>query len=285
MWQEDSRIDLNSLVDPSLGWTISTTSDINDAGQILGRGLHDGVASSFLLTYGVPSSTPTLSIRNINVSEGDAGSTTAVFTVSLSRPIDETVTVQFSTADGTASAGSDYEAASGSVTFAPGEISKSIPIPITGDVRDEYDETLLVNLFAATNAGVADGQGVGTILDNDLPPALTINDVTILEGNSGITYAVFTVALIGASDKLQSLSFNYVTTNGTASAGSDYQAASGTLTFTPSQTTQIVRIAIYGDKKREKDETFSLNLLGSYNNEQLSAMDWSALATIKNDDR
>jgi probable HAF family extracellular repeat protein len=282
LWHEGTRTDLNTLVDPTRGWTISTTSDINDAGQILGRGMHNGVLSCFLLSYDL-SQAPTLSIRDLSVTEGNGGSTSAVFTVSLSRPSADAVTVHFSTADGTAIAGSDYQASSGAVTFAAGEFFRKITVLVNGDSRDEYDEAFLVNLSHPTNASLADSQGLGTLVDDDLPPALAINDVTVLEGKSGVTYAVFTVTLSAATDK--TISMNYETSNRTASAGSDYQAASGTLTFNPGETVKTISIAIYGDKKKEKDETFYLYLLGSFNGADLNPVDMVGIGTIENDDR
>jgi Calx-beta domain len=95
------------------------------------------------------------------------------------------VTVQYATADGGATAGSDYQAVGGTLTFAPGETSKTITVPVNGDRLPEPNETFFVNLGNATNATIADGQGVGTIADDDAEPALTINDVPLPRATSG----------------------------------------------------------------------------------------------------
>ncbi|MCI0460944.1 MAG: hypothetical protein L0Z62_28695 [Gemmataceae bacterium] len=280
LWQEGARIDLSRLVDPTQGWTISTAWGINDVGQIVGHGVLQGVGTSFLLSYDAPPPPPRIWIGNITVTEGDTGTASAVFTVSLSRAIEQTVTVDFATADGTARAGSDYAGATGTLTFAPGAISQTITIAVNGDTRDEWDETFLVNLSNATNASLSDAQGVGTIIDNDVPPSLSINDVTVVEGLGGIRYAVFTVTLSASSGK--TISVNYATANGTAKTGnSDYVAASGTRTFAAGETTMTITVQIKGDKKKEANETFFVNLSGATN---ATILDGQGLGTILNDD-
>jgi hypothetical protein len=109
---------------------------------------------------------PTLSINDISENE-DVGF--AEFTVSLSSPSAFPVTVDYSTADGTATAGSDYTATSGNQTFAPGETDKTIPVPIVDDFLYEGDETFFLDLSNSINATISDGQGIGTVVDNDLP--------------------------------------------------------------------------------------------------------------------
>ena len=104
---------------------------------------------------------PSLTIGDVTVTEGHAGTQSATFTVTLSAASDQPVTVAYATADGTATAGSDYQAASGTLTFAPGETSKTITVLVNGDRLGEPNETFLVNLSGPTNATIADGQGVG----------------------------------------------------------------------------------------------------------------------------
>ena len=109
----------------------------------------------------------TLAISDVSVVEGDQGTVNAVFTVTLSEPAAGTVTVSYGTADGTAQASRDFEAAAGTLTFAPGETSKPITIAVKGDQQAEANETFFVNLSGAVNADIGDGQGVGTILNDD----------------------------------------------------------------------------------------------------------------------
>src|SRR5439155_888514 len=110
---------------------------------------------------------PSLSINDANVVEGNSSTANAIFTVSLSAPSDKTVTVSYATADGTASAGSDYVAQSGTLTFPPGATNKTIIIAVSGDSSAEFNETFFVNLSNPVNATIADGQGLGTIRSDD----------------------------------------------------------------------------------------------------------------------
>jgi hypothetical protein len=113
---------------------------------------------------------PQITISDVTAREGRSGTTLFVFTVSLSDPSDQAVTVHFSTADGTAissGTGADYQAQSGTLTFAPGETTKTITIVVNGDRTKEADETFFVNLSDAVGATVLDGQGLGTIQNDD----------------------------------------------------------------------------------------------------------------------
>ncbi len=201
-------------------------------------------------------------------SSGSGSSTlsTAVFTVTLSKASTQAVTVHFTTADGTALAGSDYTAASGTLTFAPSETSKTISIAIVGDALPENDETFSVLLSTPTNATIADRTGIGTILNDDgtappPQPSLSVGDARVTEGNSGTTNATFTITLSAPSST--DVTVRYASADGTATAGSDYTATSGTVTFAPGETTKTVTVAVRGDMVVESDETFALNLSGS----------------------
>ena len=111
----------------------------------------------------------TLAISDVSLVEGNQGIVNAVFTVTLSEPAAGTVTVNYGTADGTAQASRDYEAAAGTLTFAPGETSKTITVAVKGDTQVEANETFFVNLSAAVNADIGDSQGLGTIFNDDSP--------------------------------------------------------------------------------------------------------------------
>ncbi len=215
------------------------------------------VAQIVHLTPGPGGTTPTVSIDDATVTEGNTGSVSAIFTVSLSAPSNQAVTVQYATANGTATAGSDYTAISGTLTFTAGQLTHTIAVPVLGDTVVEPNETFVVNLSDPINATLADGQGTGTILDND-GPMLSIGNATMTEGNTGTANAVFTVSLSTASS--QTVTVRYATANGTAAAGSDYTAVSGTLTFTPGQLTRTIAVPVLGDTVVEPNETFVVNL-------------------------
>src|SRR5439155_952468 len=159
----------------------------------------------------------------------------------------------FATANGTATAGTDYVSTNGTLTFLPDQTSQTITVTVLGDVLDELDETILVKDRKSVEERNSEGQGGVTILDDDAAPALAINDVSVVEGNSGTTNAVLTVSMSAAS--AQTVTVNYATANGTATAGADYVSTNGTLTFLPGQTSQTITVAVLGDVLDELDET------------------------------
>jgi hypothetical protein len=231
----------------------------------------------------VRSATPalTISISDSSITEGASGTVTAVFTVSLSAASSSTVTVDYATADGTATAASgDYVAQVGILTFAPGVTSLTISVPVNGDTTFEPDETFFVNLTNASMASLADPQGQGTIINDDSQPALSIGDVTVTEGNSGTVNATFVVSLSNAS--YQAITVSYATADGTATAGTDYTAVSGTLTFDPGVTSLLVAVPVRGDILVEGNETFLVNLSNVSAGATLA--DSQGVGTIVNDD-
>jgi hypothetical protein len=131
---------------------------------------------------------PTLSIGDVSVSEGDSGERSANFVVTLSRAAAQDVTVDFSTADGSASAPADYTAASGQLTIAAGQTTGQIAVAVQGDTLDEPDETFLVNLTNAVNATISDAQATGTILDDDAPvvvPGCEVSGKGVIKAANG----------------------------------------------------------------------------------------------------
>ena len=231
---------------------------------------------------------PVISINDVTVSEA-AG--TATFTVTRTGASEFDSTVTFVTADGTAvSTGNepgtpDFTAAAGAVTIAAGGAtgSQTITIALNDDGVYEAAEQFAVNLTAVTNASFLDAQGIGTVINDDAAPTIGVSDVTIAEGDGGTTNAVFTVTLTGAT--ALPISVDFATADGTALAGSDYVATSGTLTFVPTAagtSTATVSVTINGDAVFEPDETLFLNLSGATNGATIA--DNQGVATIVNDD-
>ena len=340
---------------------------------------------------------PTLTVDDHTIQEPDTGTADVTFTVTLAPTSGQQVTVQFATADGTAIAGKDYQATSGTLVFAPGVSQRSLPVKVIGDTLHEPDETFVVNLTNATGGAViADGQGQGTIVDNDPPvpgvtvsptaglttteaggkatftvqldtvptapvtialsssdttegtvgptsltfqpnttaldpqtvtvtgiddpevdgnvaytiataPAtsadsayngrnppdvgvvnldnervatLTIADARVAEGNLGTRTVRFAVSL--APPTTQRVTVEYATADGTATAGSDYVAATGTLVFTPGATQQPIDVTVIGDTQYEGDETFFVNLTAPTGGAVIG--DGQGLGTIEEDD-
>lgn len=221
-----------------------------------------------------------LSITDVSLLEGDSGTTGAVFTVTLAPTGTQVVTVDYATVAGTASAGSDYTATGGTLTFNVGETEKTITVPIIGDTVDESDETFTVILSNPTNAELIDGTGLGTIVDDDGVSSLTIADVTLTEGDSGTVNAVFDVTLSPAA--AGTVSVDYTTADGIATAGSDYIADSGSLTFSAGQATQSITITVNGDNIDEGgNETFTVDLS---NPSGATLVDSQGLGTITDDE-
>ena len=180
--------------------------------------------------------------------------------MTLSAPSNAAVTVRFATANGTATAGSDYVARNGTLTFPAGTTTQTIAITINGDTAVEPNETFTVNLSNATGATIAAAQGNGTIRNDDVPPlpTLSINNVNITEGNTGTRNANLTVTLSAA--RTVPVTVRFATANGTATAGSDYNAQTGTLTIAAGQTQGTIAIVIRGDTVTEPNETLFVNL-------------------------
>ncbi len=226
---------------------------------------------------------PALSIGDLSVAEGNGDHAHFMFMVMLDKAADGPVTVAYSTANGTATAGSDYVASNGTVTFAAGETSKMVHVDIKGDVLAEGDETVKVKLSDAAGATIADGTAIGTIIDDDaIPvlPALSIADLTVAEGNGEHAHFMFTVTLDKAATGPVTVA--YATANGTATAGSDYVASGGSLTFAAGETSKTVHVDISGDAVLEGNETFTVTLS---NASGATIADGAAIGTIVNDDR
>src|SRR6185503_13540816 len=137
------------------------------------------------------------------------------FTVSLSVAYDVPVTVDYATASGSATAGSDYQAASGTLTIPAGQTSGTITVPVNGDRLSEPDKYFFVNLSNLNFGAIADSQGFGVIVDDE--PRVSISDVTKREGRKNTTSFVFTVTLSAAYD--QPVTMSYRTADGTATTG------------------------------------------------------------------
>lgn len=219
-----------------------------------------------------------LSIADVTKVEGSIGTTAFTFTVTLSAASTNTVVVDYATANGTAGAGTDFSATSGTLIFAPGQTSKTVTVNVIADTAFEANETFIVNLTAPSGATIADGQAIGTIQDDD--SGFKINDLVKTEGNSGNTAFGFTVTLAPA--KAVPVTVKYATADDTAIAGSDFVAvAATTLTFVAGETSKVVVVNVKGDTVTEPDETFKVNLTAASG---APITDNQGIGTILNDD-
>jgi len=224
---------------------------------------------------------PDVSIDDQSITEGNAGTSTLTFNVTLSHASSDTVSVDYTTTDGSATtADADYVAASGTVTFNPGQTTKTVDVTVNGDLTHESDETFTVDLSNASNAGVADASGQGTITNDDQVTDISIDDQSVTEGDAGTSTLTFNVTLSNPSD--QTVAVDYTTTDGTATtADGDYDATANSVTFDPGQTTKTVDVTVNADLTHESDETFTVDLSNALNGNVLAG---SGTGTILDDD-
>jgi len=243
-----------------------------------------GTAFGVAILTNVVTPLPCLSVNDVTLTEGDAGSQNMNFVITLSQASLQPVRVNYSLVNNTATGGTDFTNISNRVLFAPGETTKTITVPILGDTIDEIDETFKIQLANPSNAAISDGEGQGTITDNDPLPSITINDHSLAEDALPFT-RTFTVTLSSVSGK--QVTVEYATANGTATAGTnpengdDYFGVSGTLTIPAGQTSGQIIVSVFTDAMHEPDETFFLNLSNATN---ATISDAQGQATIVNDD-
>jgi hypothetical protein len=235
--------------------------------------------------------TTDITINDVTVTEGNSGTASATFTVTLHGASTSTVTVEYSTANGTATEPADYQAIpTTTLTFNPGDpLSKTITVNVKGDTVDEPDETFFVNLTNATNAVILDNQGQGTITDDDLAATLTVSDVSLAEGNSGSTTFAFNVHL-SAPAPAGGATFDIATADGTAqddtpaTEDNDYVANSLTGQTIPAGSQDYTfNVTVNGDTTFEPDETFFVNVT-NVSGATLTGGDGQGMGTIQNDD-
>jgi hypothetical protein len=238
------------------------------------------IATLLLLATSVDVSAqqPSISVRDAVVVEGNSGTTQATFVVALSAASSQTVSFSFATSNGTAIADSDYVATTGASSFAPGEVEKPVVVLVNGDTVDETQETLFLDISNVQNATVSSSRGTGFINDDD-GPTISINDVTVTEGNSGTKAATFTLSLSGPS--VETIAIRAITAPGTATAPSDYNSIDLVVIFQPGTVTRTVDVGIIGDTNLEPNETFSVNLSDPFGT---TIADGAGAGTILDDD-
>jgi hypothetical protein len=225
-----------------------------------------------------------ISIADVAVLEGDGGTTPGAFTLTRTGGSIGAVSVDYLiTLPGGAGGAdsSDVSATlSGTVNFADGQTVATIPFTVNGDVTDEGNETFSVALSNPLGGvTITDGNAVATITNDDSPPALSIGDVALIEGNSGVTYMVFTVSLSKAA--VGTVTVDYQTAPGSAADGSDYLGISGQVSIPAGQLSRTISVPIIGDTNPENAETLNVYL----NNPVGAGMsDGAAVGTITNDD-
>ncbi|MBK8433182.1 MAG: hypothetical protein IPL28_18630 [Chloroflexi bacterium] len=165
------------------------------------------------------------------------------------------------------------------LTFAPGQPSQLVQISVLADGLYEPTETFHLLLANPTQAGLATAEATATILDSDEVPLVDVVGESVLEGDEGVVTVTFTVTLSAVSGLTATVDFG--TADGTAIGGTDYEPISGTLTFAPGQTVQVVQVGVLGNTADQPNRTFQL-VLSNLSHAQAGTT--TAEATIVDDD-
>ena len=258
----------------------------NEADELIAY-ISNQTALSLTASYFSYVSSPTLPSITLAVSPSSVtedGTTNLVYTFTRTGVTTNSLTVNY-TVEGTATNGTDYASIPTSVTFAAGSATATVIVDPTADTTVEPDETVILTLAAGTGYTIGTTTPVTGTINNDDSASISINDVTVSEGNSGTTNAVFTVTLSNPVDT--SVTLNYATANGTATtADNDYTAIATTpLTFNVGETSKTITVAVNGDTKVENNETFFVNLSNlQANGRNVTITDNQGQGTINDDD-
>ncbi len=221
---------------------------------------------------------PCISADEVTITEPDTGTVNAVFTLRLSAASNVPVRVNYSTVAGTAQLGTDLQNTYGRLQFAPGQTTATVTVPIIGDLLDEPDEQFVLRLDGVVGATIARANVIGTIVDNDPEPTLTVSDASVIESYNSPGLA-FNFTLSAPSNR--PISFRLRTADGTATGGTDYFATEFVVTMPPGTTTATHRVFIAADEMFEPDETMIVTLSEPVN---IGLPDTEAIGTILNDD-
>ena len=192
--------------------------------------------------------------------EGDDGSSILEVMVSLSVAPASEAGVDYTTEDGTAVSGVDYEMSQGRLIFSEGVTSATIAITIIGDELDEDEESFSLSFSNPDNISLTTTMVQGIIMDDDEPPEVTIDDAEITEGDAGTSLLVFNLRLSAPSGRIITVDFTTADDSATV-ADNDYEALTGTLTIDPGSIGGTIEIQVNGDEKVEDNETLLVNLL------------------------
>lgn len=248
------------------------------------------LASASLTTMGLVSAPaavaagPSLRVLNATATETD-GNTTVCAKVQLSQRPRHRTTVNYTTANGTATAPSDYTAKNGSLVFRPGDgRTKKICTTLKGDLLNEPTERFKVKLFNAAGASIADRVGDVVITDDDSAPGITTGNAALVnEGNGGATAMTFPVSLSSPSAQPVSVGYAFGPGSPAATPGVDFTVTpqSGTLVFAPGEQHRNLTVQVLGDGADEVDEQVALTLANAVNG---TIADANGVGTIRDDD-
>ncbi len=259
----------NSLMTPGIG----SNEVVHAPGPIV-----LGVFTDSGWTVGSP---PVVSIGSARVVEGNYGTRGVRFTISLSKPTTRSVTISYRTVDGTALAGSDYQARTATTTLNPGATSRTITITVRGDRTVEPNEKFKVVISNPQGANLGINAGTGRIDNDDAATGVqvSVGDASVREGNEGDRYVTLPVTLSAQRTKVTTVDWSSAA--GTATPGVDYEDGSGTVTFPAGTTTAYLNFTVHADTSAEANETFTVTLANAVGAAIHGA---TGTGTIANDD-
>ncbi len=224
---------------------------------------------------------PQIQISDLQIAEGDAGLVEASLSVTLSAASERTVSVEYVTVDGSATAPADYQAMNGILSFSSGEVTKTLTLKVAADIEPEADESFTIIFSNAKNATLETATATVEIIDDDVSilPSIRMSNISFNEGSSGSKSVSFVVSLTSRSNDIVTVDFK--TTDLTAVSPADYESQSGSLKFSPGETRKKIEIIVVSDSIVELDETFNLILSNPIN---ANVATNKAIATIVNDD-
>lgn len=202
---------------------------------------------------------PSISINDVSQAEGNSGTTAFTFTVTSSDAITNNISLNYSTANGTATAGSDYQSKSGTVTIPAGQKTATLTILVQGNTAPEADKTFFVNLADPGEVVIVKGKGTGTILNDDgVAPA----SLQFVQANYSVNEDLGALTLIVSrtGDTSSAASVDYTSADGTATQKADYEYAAGSLTFAPGETSKTITLLLNEDAIVEGNENFTVSL-------------------------
>jgi hypothetical protein len=205
---------------------------------------------------------PSLSVGWAQLLEGNADTRTLWIPVTLSAASSSTVSVRYATGSKTATSGSDFGDTTGTLTFPAGATSEYVSVTVNSDTTVEPDEFFAVTISAPSGATISQPVGSGVVINDDPSSGIGIGigagNATVVEGNTGARTLRFTATLSAAS--ASTVSVKYATGSTSATSGSDFVTASGTLNFAPGVTSMFIPVVINGDVTFETNETVTLKL-------------------------
>jgi Ca2+-binding RTX toxin-like protein len=236
------------------------------------------VATATIIDNDASAGTPVVSINDFVI---DEAAKEANFVITLNKPNTAVVSMNYATQNGAALAGSDFVATSGTLSFAPGETTKTVKVTLLNDTVAETSEAFNLVLSGLTNATTPDPVGTAIISENDAPAVtksnFIVDDITVGESDA---YADFLVRLDAPNTGVVTVS--YTTSNGTAISSSDYLGQGGSLTFAPGETVKTVRVSLISDTGVEPSENFNFRLFNPSANATI-ARDIATATIIDND--